>query len=111
MLNKKQIQNNKKWLAKNAGHIRVQSDLCSVLSDPTRMKILMLLKHYPELCVSDIATVLSITVSAISHQLSLMERLHIVKKHKMGKHVCYQIDLEDVGVTEMLDAHLNKHIH
>jgi ArsR family transcriptional regulator len=111
MLNKTDIQKNKAWLAKNVSHIRIQSDLCSVLSDPTRIKILLLLKHYQELCVSDIAGVLNITMGAVSHQLSMMERLHIVKKHKMGKHVCYLLDLDDIAVVEILSSHLDKHIH
>ncbi|MFA6391288.1 MAG: metalloregulator ArsR/SmtB family transcription factor [Patescibacteria group bacterium] len=111
MLTQKQVLKNKNWLLKNGKHIKIQSDLCNVLSDPTRIKILLLLKHYKEICVSDIASILDVSVSAVSHQLSMMERSNIVTKYKMGKHVCYLLEINDKKMVGMLDNHLDKHIH
>ncbi|MFA6271614.1 MAG: metalloregulator ArsR/SmtB family transcription factor [Patescibacteria group bacterium] len=111
MLTKQQILRNQNWLGKNSKHIKIQSDLCNVLSDPTRIKILLLLKHYNEICVSDIAFVLNISVSAVSHQLNMMERSNIITKHKMGKRVCYLLETGDKNLIGMLDNHLDKHIH
>ncbi|MFA6524853.1 MAG: metalloregulator ArsR/SmtB family transcription factor [Patescibacteria group bacterium] len=111
MLTQKQILKNQNWLKRNGKHIKIQSDLCNVLSDPTRIKILLLLKHYEEICVSDIAAVLGISISAVSHQLSMLERSRIVTKYKMGKCVCYMLEISDKEQVEMLDNHLDQHIH
>ena len=111
MLTKQQVTKNQNWLKKNNKHIKTESDLCDVLSDPTRVKILLLLKHHDELCVSDIASILNISISAISHQLSLMERSNIVTNQKMGKMVCYMLDTNDKKLTKMVDIHLDQHIH
>ncbi|MBU0612380.1 metalloregulator ArsR/SmtB family transcription factor [Patescibacteria group bacterium] len=111
MLTKQQITKNQNWLKKNGKHIKTQSDLCNILSDPTRIKVLLLLKHFDELCVSDIASILDVSVSAVSHQLSMMERSRIVANHKMGKLVCYMLEMDDKKLVKMLDTHLDKHIH
>ncbi len=111
MLTKREITKNQNWLKKNSKHVKAQSALCDILSDPTRIKILLLLKHHDELCVSDIASILDISISAISHQLSMMERSNIITNHKMGKLVCYSLETDDKKLVKLLDTHLNKHIH
>lgn len=66
-----------------------------VLSDPTRLKIVMALAKQ-ELCVLDIAQLLNITESAISHQLRLLRTLRLVKQRKEGKLVFYSLDDEHI---------------
>ncbi|OGY46159.1 MAG: hypothetical protein A2731_01130 [Candidatus Buchananbacteria bacterium RIFCSPHIGHO2_01_FULL_39_8] len=71
--------------------INNKCNLYSIGSDPTRLKILTLLGKKDELCVSDIAMILKISISAISHQLRLLERCGLVKSEKTGKIVCYSL--------------------
>lgn len=62
-----------------------------VLGDPTRLKILFAIA-LEELCVCDLAHLLNMTESAISHQLRLLRNLKIVKHRKEGKMVYYSLD-------------------
>lgn len=64
-------------------------------SDGTRLRIVsMLLKE--ELCVCDIANVLNMTHSSVSHQLRVLRQLRVVKNRKEGKIVYYSLDDEHV---------------
>lgn len=67
-----------------------------VLGDPTRVRILHALS-LEELCVCDIASLLSTTKSAISHQLRLLRSLRVVKFRKDGRIVYYSLDDSHVG--------------
>ncbi len=67
------------------------SETFSVLSDPTRLKIVLALSD-AELCVCDIANLLSMSNSAISHQLRILRNLRLVKYEKRGKMVYYSLD-------------------
>ena len=89
MLEKKQIDTIQKWITNNDTHVRKQSRLCSILSNPTRIKILLLLKEYEELCVTDIAESLHMTLSAVSHQLRTLENNGLVQKERKGLTICY----------------------
>ena len=66
-----------------------------ILSDPTRLKIVMALAK-EELCVCDIAALLGVTDSAISHQLRLLKHLRLVKYRKEGRMVYYSLDDEHI---------------
>jgi DNA-binding transcriptional ArsR family regulator len=63
----------------------------SALSDPTRVRLISALAH-TELCVSELAEALSMSLSAVSHQLRLLRRLRIVKARRDGRHVYYSLD-------------------
>ena len=68
---------------------------------------LFILDKY-EMCVCDIANVLSMTKSAVSHQLAALRRSGIVKCRKNGKEVYYTLDDDHiVKLFEMADAHLS----
>lgn len=71
------------------------SEIFKVLGDPTRVKILHTLLE-EELCVCDIATLLGMSNSAISHQLRLLRTLKLVKFRKKGKRVYYSLDDEHI---------------
>jgi DNA-binding transcriptional ArsR family regulator len=73
------------------------------LGDPTRVKILLALAER-ELCVHDLAELLGMTHSAISHQLKLLRELHIVRYTKSGRHVFYKLD--DDHVEQLLQLGL-----
>ena len=65
------------------------------LADPTRVRIISALL-VTELCVCDIAALLGISQSAISHQLRQMRDLRLVKSHKEGRIVYYSLDDEHI---------------
>ena len=88
---KKKTTNSKRELRGLATEIEERSQLYHIGSDPTRLKILFLLKSNKELCVTDLAEILEMTVSAVSHQLALLERSGLVCKVKKGKIVCYSL--------------------
>ena len=71
------------------------SEIFKILSDPTRLKIVLALAK-EELCVYDIAQLLGVTDSAISHQLRLLKTLRLVKYRKVGKMVYYSLDDEHI---------------
>ena len=64
------------------------ADLFKVLGDSTRVKILCVLFE-AEMCVCDIAALLGMTQSAISHQLRVLKQARLVKYKKEGKVVYY----------------------
>lgn len=82
------------------------STFFKILGDNTRVKILFALDHN-EMCVCDIANVLNMTKSLISHQLSYLKDLNIVKSRKSGKEVYYSLDDEHVKeVFEVAISHI-----
>ena len=66
------------------------ADLFKVFGDPTRIRILAILSKQ-ELCVQDIADALSMTQSAISHQLRILKQSALVKFHQEGKTIYYSL--------------------
>ena len=66
-----------------------------VLGDPTRIKILYALKE-KELCVCDLAELLEMSSSAISHQLRVLRNNKLVKFRKEGRSVYYSLDDQHV---------------
>lgn len=65
------------------------------LSDPTRLKIIYALSR-KNLCVSDIAQLLGMSQSSISHQLSLLRHLQLIKVIKEGRKSIYSLEDEHV---------------
>src|SRR6478609_9353739 len=62
-----------------------------VLGDPTRVRILDVLSRR-ELCVGDIAEVLGLSESAVSHQLRLLRNAHLVRQRRAGQMMFYALD-------------------
>lgn len=71
------------------------AELFKVFGDTTRIKILHALFE-EEMCVCDIAVLLGMNQSAISHQLRVLRQARIVKFRKEGKVVYYSLDDEHV---------------
>ena len=67
------------------------AELFKVFGDTTRIKILYALFE-EEMCVCDIADLLNMTQSAISHQLRVLKQARLVKFRKEGKVVYYSLD-------------------
>lgn len=72
------------------------SELFKALGDSTRIKILYALS-VNKLCVCDIADIIGMSQSAVSHQLRILRNLRLVKYKKEGKIVYYSLDDEHVG--------------
>ncbi len=66
------------------------AELFKVFGDSTRIRILCALFHR-ELCVQDIADELSMTQSAISHQLRILKQAALVKFRRDGKTIYYSL--------------------
>jgi ArsR family transcriptional regulator, lead/cadmium/zinc/bismuth-responsive transcriptional repressor len=84
------------------------AQLFKVFGDPTRVKILSAL-FKAEMCVCDMASLLNMTQSSISHQLSVLKQARLVKYRKDGKVVYYS--LEDTHVQQIFDQgliHINE---
>jgi DNA-binding transcriptional ArsR family regulator len=77
------------------------AEIFKVLGDQTRVRLLYALAQR-ELCVCDLAAVLGMTQSAISHQLRVLRSAHLVKYRKVGKIVYYA--LADAHVTQFIDV-------
>ena len=67
------------------------SEFFKIFGDSTRIKIINALTN-SEMCVCDIAYLLGMTQSSISHQLRILKQSKIVKYRKEGKVVYYSID-------------------
>ena len=67
------------------------AELFKVFGDTTRIKIIYALFE-EEMCVCDIADLLNMTQSAISHQLRVLKQARLVKFRKEGKVVYYSLD-------------------
>ena len=77
------------------------AEFFKILGDTTRVKILFALDQN-EMCVCDIANVLGMSKSSISHQLGTLRRSGIVKCRKSGKEVFYMLD--DNHVKEVFEV-------
>lgn len=73
------------------------AELFKVFGDSTRIRILYVLLEQ-EVCVCDLAQILGMTVSAISHQLRVLKQASLVKYRKSGKAVYYSLADEHVHV-------------
>jgi len=71
------------------------AELFKVFGDTTRIKILCALFE-AEMCVCDIAALLNMNQSAISHQLRVLKQARLVKYRKEGKVVYYSLDDEHI---------------
>ncbi len=66
------------------------AELFKVFGDSTRIKILYVL-FQSEMCVCDIANLVGVSQSAISHQLRVLKQSHLVKYRREGKTVFYSL--------------------
>lgn len=88
-VNQEKVNKVKKIMKSEEVIIRV-AETFKALSDPTRTKIIYALQH-EELCVCDLALLIGLSTSAISHQLRLLRNLRLVKYRKEGKMVYYSL--------------------
>lgn len=84
------------------------ADLFKIFGDTTRIKILCAL-FQAEMCVCDIAVLLGMTQSAISHQLRVLKHSRLVRYRKEGKVVYYSLDDDHVkGIFNLGLSHIEE---
>ncbi|MBQ6842930.1 MAG: helix-turn-helix transcriptional regulator, partial [Firmicutes bacterium] len=84
------------------------AELFKMFGDSTRIKILYVLSE-AELCVQDIAQLVGMNQSAISHQLRILKQSRLVRSRREGKQVYYSI--ADSHVRTIIDQgfdHVNE---
>lgn len=85
------------------------SEFFKALSDPTRILIVSALRLHEWLCVSDLAQLLGMSKSALSHQLCFMRLNKLVRVRREGRHVFYALDDEHVEqVFTLAQSHVNE---
>lgn len=72
------------------------AELLKVFGDPTRIKIICALMK-AEMCVCDLAALLDVSHSAVSHQLKTLKQTRLVKYRRVGKVVYYSLDDDHIG--------------
>ena len=80
-----------KDLLPDADTVLELSDLFKALSDATRLRIVISLS-IAELCVCELATMIGVSVSAVSHQLRILRGMKMVNFRREGKMVYYSLD-------------------
>lgn len=85
-------------------HVISLAEFFKVFGDATRIKILNAL-FSSEMCVCDIAALLGMNQSAISHQLRTLKQARLIKNRRDGKVVYYSLD--DEHIKQIFDQGLN----
>ena len=67
------------------------AELFKGFADSTRVHILSALLTRQELCVTEIAETVSLSQSAISHQLRILKQMHLIKFRREGKNILYSL--------------------
>lgn len=83
------------------------SEFFKVFGDATRLRIIHALTR-SALCVQEIADLLEMNQSAISHQLRILKQARLVKNHRSGRSIRYSLD--DVHVQQIYRQGL-EHVH
>jgi len=85
------------------------ADVFRLLGDPTRVRLVDALSH-GERCVSDLASLVSISESAVSHQLRLLRAARLVRVRRAGRSAYYALDDHHVlGLFEDMRRHVAEH--
>ena len=97
-----------KKLLPREGDLFELAELFKVFGDSTRVRIISSLLHSP-MCVCDIAVLLGMSKSAISHQLRVLRQAKLVKYRREGKVVFYSLDDSHVAsIFKQALTHINE---
>ncbi len=113
MVNEELVAKVKRAMEKGAD-FRALADFYKIMADYTRCKIIFALSQ-SEMCVCDLANVLSMSKSSVSHQLAKMRSRGVVKCRREGKEVYYSLDdshvrqIFETTVTHIEHKHKGEH--
>lgn len=99
MLTKDQINKIKKEMSGDVDRLPI---ILGALGDPGKFRIFKLLMERHDICVTDVANISDITVSAASQQLRILEMLELVEKTRMGQMVCYELKKDNPTVKQLI---------
>ncbi len=71
------------------------------LGDKTRFKIFKIMLSSKQMCVSEIANALNISVPAVSQHFRIFELVGLVDKERYGQKICYVLKSDDTLVKEL----------
>lgn len=77
-------------------HLQLIVETFQALADPTRARILYALSQRP-MCVRDLAILVGVSASGVSHQLRLLRDRRLVKARRDGNTIYYQVDDQHVA--------------
>lgn len=98
-VDEKKVKNVRKAM-KSVAAVSALAETFKILGDPTRIKIAFALSK-EELCVCDIANLLGVSQSVVSHSLRTLRQMKLVKFRKEGKIAYYALD--DEHISNLLD--------
>lgn len=84
------------------------SQLFKAFSDESRVRILFLLHHYPELCISDLEHILDFTQTKTSRHLTYLKNSGLVGSRKRDQWVFYHIKEEVKDFVSLIFQYLHK---
>ena len=85
------------------------ADVFKLLGDPTRVRLVDALTH-GERCVCDLAGLVGLSESAVSHQLRLLRAAHLVRVRRAGRMAFYSLDDHHVvGLVHDTRKHVEEH--
>ena len=85
------LQQTESWLHSPPPKAQRMAEFFSVLADANRLRLLSILAEQ-ELCVCDLAALVEMSESAVSHQLRLLRSMRLVRFRKQGRKVFYTLD-------------------
>jgi DNA-binding transcriptional ArsR family regulator len=85
---------------KSPGDVTALAETFKLLGDPTRLRIAFALAR-AELCVCDLATLLDVSQSVVSHSLRALRQMQLVRYRKEGKIAYYALD--DHHIATLVD--------
>ncbi|CAN5667225.1 hypothetical protein BH23PAT2_BH23PAT2_00740 [soil metagenome] len=95
--------------AKDVGALTIQEkkfiQVMQLLGDPTRYKMFKLLMSGKEMCVTEIAAELGVTVSAASQHFRNFELQGLVDKERIGQKICYSFVEGNDLVVQLINLH------
>lgn len=94
-----ELQKITRSVEKNDGRLAA---IFQALSDAGRLRIIRLLLKYRNLCVTEIAHILNVSVPAASQQLRFLELSGIIRRVRNGQMICYEMEEENPIVSSVI---------
>lgn len=74
------------------------------LGDKTRFKLMKLLISNKDICVSELADEVHISVAGVSQQLKILEKAGLVERMRDGQKICYSVKPENKKILKLLES-------